>query len=140
LATLLASIAPGDRDQEEVMTSHRTIRTGLGLAAALALAASAPAGARLGQDLRTPDGRDASQPTVRLAGQDLRSPDTRYGGLPAAPAQHPAAPARVIDVSSEGFDWGDAAIGAGGVAGLVLVLAGAGAAVTRRRVTHSVTP
>lgn len=118
------------------MTSHRTTRTGLGLAAALALAAAAPAGAFAAQDLRSPDTRDGGSPTA-LTQQDLRSPDSRDV---ATRAQRPVAPARVIAVSpSEGFDWGDAAIGAGGAAGLVLVLAGAGTALMRRRVAHTVT-
>jgi hypothetical protein len=45
-----------------------------------------------------------------------------------ASVEAPAAPA---PTSSNGFDWGDAAIGAGGVLGLV-VLFSAGAAVTAR--------
>jgi hypothetical protein len=44
-----------------------------------------------------------------------------YVEAPAVPAKH----------SSDGFDWGSAAIGAGGVAGLI-VLVSAGAAATGR--------
>src|SRR3954465_1993981 len=116
------------------MTSHRTTRTGLGLGAALALAPAAPAGAFAAQDLRSPDTRDRGSPTA-FAQPDPRSPHRRHG---AARARRPVAPARGIAVSpSEGFDWGDAAIGAGGAAGLVLVLAGAGTARTRRRIGHT---
>jgi hypothetical protein len=97
------------------------------------IASLAPAGAFAGQDWRSPDARDAGQPKVVI--QDLRSPDARDV------ADHrPVVAARVIDVSSGGFDWGDAAIGAGGTVGIVLVLAGAGLTVTRRRATRTVTP
>jgi hypothetical protein len=65
---------------------------------------------------------------------------------PAAPA-HPAvdapnhnsaaeltAPAPSVQPKAEGFDWGSAAIGAGGVAGLVALLTAGTAVVGRNRV------
>jgi hypothetical protein len=121
------------------MTSHRTITAALGLAAAFALALSAPVSARTvhlaDQDLRSPDTHYGGSPTA-LTQQDLRSPDARDA---ATATRRPVSPASIVSVSADGFDWGDAAIGAGGAAGLVLVLAGAGTAVMRRRVAHSVT-
>ena len=107
--------------------SHRSISVPATIAV---IAALAPAGAnaRLAQDLRSPDARDVAQPKVVV--QDLRSPDARDV---ATRAPHAIAPARVIDSSPSGFDWGDAAIGAGGAAGLVLLIAGTGTAVMRRR-------
>jgi hypothetical protein len=108
--------------------SHRSITVPATIAVVVALA---PAGALASQDLRSPDARDAGRPAPAPV-QDLRSPDTRD-----VAAHRAIPPARVVSVSSDGFDWGDAAIGAGGAAGLVLVLAGAGTALTRRRVTHT---
>ena len=50
-----------------------------------------------------------------------------------APAA-PASPAGGQSLSAaDGFDWGDAAIGAGSILGLVLLIAGGGVAATRRR-------
>ena len=44
---------------------------------------------------------------------------------------------RVVKVVERGgFDWGDAAIGAGGALGLILVLSGGTFAVARRRAEH----
>jgi hypothetical protein len=43
----------------------------------------------------------------------------------------PAVPAKT---SSDGFDWGSAAIGAGGVAGLIVLLSAGAAATGRARV------
>jgi hypothetical protein len=88
------------------------------------------------KDLRTPDWRDAA---ARIRGrQDLRSPDTRdiadgreYPPTPTVvtlkplPAPGPAA--------TGGFDWSDAAIGAAGAFGLIMLAAGGGVLVVRRR-------
>ena len=114
--------------------SHRHINVAATVAVVAALA---PAGAlaRPAQDLRSPDARDAALPKP-AALQDLRSPDAHD----VAAGRPVVVPARVVATSSSGFDWGDAAIGAGGAAGILLVLAGAGTAVTRRRGTHTVTP
>jgi hypothetical protein len=104
------------------MHPRRSItRAGLVLGTAALLGGAVPAGALAAQDLRSPDARDAArQATV----QDLRSPDARD------------AAARIVQVSPGGFDWGDAAIGAGGALGLILVLSGGTFAVARRRAEH----
>jgi hypothetical protein len=49
---------------------------------------------------------DAGHPTPTV--RDWRSPDARD----VAAHRLPPAAARIVDVSSDGFDWGDAAIGA----------------------------
>jgi hypothetical protein len=67
------------------------------------------------EDLRTPDARDAG-----LVAQGLIE---RPGAVSTTPA--PAAP-------QDGFDWGDAAIGAAGALALGLLATGAIVAVRRR--------
>lgn len=72
-------------------------------------------------DLRSPDARDAGRVAGLTAVQDLRSPDTRdaAAGLSvAAPASH-AAPS-----VSDGFEWGDAGIGAAVMLALLSLAAG----------------
>src|SRR4051812_22858287 len=91
------------------------------------------------QDLRSPDARDATPGAApaRPGVEDLRSPDARDAVVPigrgARSAREasdpavgarmaelsPAAPGRAVPVSaSDGFAWGDAAIGAGGALGV----------------------
>jgi hypothetical protein len=106
------------------------------------------------QDLRSPDARDAARkhPSAR---QDLRSPDARDAarkdpapvvpGLPTWPANPvPITPATphvpIAHGTADTFQWGDAAIGAGGALGFVLLLAGATALVARRHRTASGRP
>ncbi len=106
------------------------------------LASAAPAVAAPGQDLRSPDTRDAAEHTrpfyYSFYGsdaahvQDLRSPDTRDAAEHYAPPT--ATSPRVVRISAPGtagFDWTDAAIGAGTSFGLMLLVAGG---LTRRRV------
>jgi hypothetical protein len=107
---LPASIAPGDHHQpkEEAMLRPRPIRrAGLALAVAL-LATAAPAVAH----------------PVPADPQSTIPPDGE--GLVETPAP-------VVEVVPGGFDWGDAAIGAGATLGLVLATTGGGVALTRRR-------
>lgn len=137
------------------MLRTRSIST---IGAILALAIPAAAGAQ--QDLRSPDAKDAqqaAQPTstpqdlrspdavdVRHAAlvagqQDLRSPDARdaagtQGQLPPIVVT-PAAPAATPSASN-GFEWGDAAIGAAGMLGLVALITGAGLIAVRYRHGH----
>ena len=121
----------------------RTIHTRTGTAAlvvAAALATSAPANADP-TDLRTPDARDASTQrhagTTWAAGPDLRSIDARDatqapgGAVTRVDTRNP----RVVQITAGGFQWDDAAIGAGGTLGIVLILAGGTAAITRRHRT-----
>jgi hypothetical protein len=119
------------------MTSHH--RTHAGLAAALAvasLAAAAPAGADPNpwQRVESSPRQGAAQeqyytshkPAIPAPGHDFRTIDA--GG----PVSHVTAPVKPEASSSSGFDWGDAAIGAGSALGLALVFAGGAGAITRR--------
>lgn len=119
---------------------------GTGLATTLAVSAFVAPGALAGRDLGTPVVRDAAASTQRA--NDLRSPDARdaaakpdASAAPQWPAHpqvlgHPASAAGettpIQGTASSGFDWGDAAIGAG--AGCALVLTGVGGTLVVRRV------
>lgn len=88
------------------------------------------------QDLRSPDARDAGLAPAASPAQDLRSPDTRDADRGAAVA--PAESARVASGRSgpsvsDGFEWGDAGIGAGVTLALVSVTGGTLLLVGRRR-------
>ena len=60
--------------------------------------------------------------------QDLRNPDTRGDAIAAERGVKPAAVARVARVDRagepDGFDWGDAGIGASAMLGLLAVAGG----------------
>lgn len=95
---------------------------------ALAVTIAAPGqAAAQSQDLRSPD-RRAPAPVQQ---QDLRNADRR------APETVPSGPppqVTTFEVAGDGFDWGDAGIGAaGGIAALVLAGGLATAAGHRRR-------
>jgi hypothetical protein len=103
--------------------------------AAIILALPASAVAQY-QDLRGEHARDAArQSELRDQRQwDMRNPDRRAAdtGVRVPPVQPPAPEVRVVEVASDGFDWGDAGIGAaGGVA--ILTLAGGMAAIATHR-------
>jgi hypothetical protein len=118
------------------------------LLAALSLAGPAHAAQ---QDLRSPDARDAAtahaqQRAENLTGgvraPDLRTPDARDSATPVAAtpvaatpvARTPHAPTVVEINSAQGFDWASAGIGAGGgIALVVMALAGAAAVTGRSR-------
>jgi hypothetical protein len=95
------------------------------LATSLAVAASgaalaSPATAFTMDDLRSPDAIDAA---------DAASTTPSRTEITVTP---PPPPPRTLEVSS-GFDWGSAAIGAGGAIGLVAVATGAGVTLRRRQ-------
>ncbi len=69
------------------------------------------------QDLRSPDARDAASVSEQGQYQDLRSPDARDAGRVV-----PQAPVASASPSSDGFNWGYLAIGAGAL--LLLIVAG----------------
>jgi hypothetical protein len=104
------------------------------LVATLALPATAAA---QGQDLRNPDRRapatqertqdlrnaDRRAPSVSAGAQDLRNADRRAPvAVQAAPVEAPAVTS--IQLPADGFDWGDAGIGAAGSVALLAMLAG----------------
>jgi hypothetical protein len=107
-----------------MLKHHPITRAGLALALAGALAAPVGAGA---QDLRSPDARDAATP------QDLRSPDARDAATRAPVGHEPIPAPRIVRVTPDQFDRGDAGIGAGGTIGPLLIATGAGMALVRRR-------
>ena len=101
-------------------------------ATALALPATSPAY----QDFRNPDNRDYGIESQREKPgyQDFRNPDNRDNGIEAQRGAITETPPPPEIAKAPAFDWGDAAIGAGSVLGLVLiVVSGAFAVVHRRR-------
>jgi len=118
------------------MTSSH--RTRIGLAAALAmasLASATPAGAD-----PNPPQRLASSPRAAALAQEryymshkpaIPAPGHAFNTIDARPSSE--APVTADAPSSSGFQWGDAAIGAGSALTLALVFAGGVVAITRRR-------
>ena len=108
-------------------------RTQLITTAALVAACAVPAAAvAQGQDLRSPDTRDAAAAAAAEHYQDLRSPDARDAGRP--PVQVPTPVVEIREVPGNGFDWGDAGIGAAGLLALLSIAGGVTLlAVGRRR-------
>jgi hypothetical protein len=137
------------------MRTHRVLRVA---AVAVTLAATSPAVAVAGQDLRSPDARDAAAaaagpqdlrtPDARDAartvvsaspGSDLRSPDARDVAAGRATGDAPAVvvvPVPHEVAAADGMDWADAGIGAGGI--LVLLAAGLAGALSIGRRRHVV--
>jgi hypothetical protein len=122
-----------------------------GVAAALAIAslvAAAPASADPNPHQRAQSAAQARaeagmqsrlyyvshKPAIPAQGHDFRSIDARDAGdAPNGAVTHVTAPVVAAPESSSGFEWDDAAIGAGSALGLVLVLAGGAVAVGRRQ-------
>ncbi len=78
------------------------------------------------QDLRNPDTRGDAIAAERAGYQDLRNPDTRGDAIAAERGIKPVTVARVDRAgASDGFDWGDAGIGASAMLGLLAVAGGA---------------
>jgi hypothetical protein len=142
------------------MTSQHRTRAGLAAALAVAsLAAATPAGADPNPAQRVQSSERGAalaqeryymshKPAIPATGHDFGTIDARrsarateaalareqyYGSHPSA-ISTPRHGARMIDESpgANGFEWGDAAIGAGSALGLVLAFAGGAAAITRR--------
>jgi hypothetical protein len=112
--------------------------------------------AAVAQDLRSPDARDAAAPAQQSVSppSDLRSPDVRDVAGSAQQLATPASDLRSPDVRdaasrvvsaaitpaadagvSNGFQWGDAAIGAGAAVAAIALAAGMLVA-GRRRLHH----
>jgi hypothetical protein len=139
--------ALGGHEKEADMRRTQLITT-----AALVAACAVPAtAAAQGQDLRSPDARDAAaaaeqqgyqdlrSPDARDAGQasespgytDLRSPDARDAGR--TPVEVPTPVVEIREVPGSGFNWGDAGIGAAGMLALFSIAAGLALTVGARR-------
>ena len=82
------------------------------------------------RDLRSPDAKDAARLAVGPTYRDLRSPDATD-----AAADRIVAPFAEVS-STDGFDWGDAAIGAGGAVGLLAISVAGAMTLRRRPVSH----
>jgi hypothetical protein len=77
---------------------------------------------------------ESHRATAPVTGHDVRTIDARDAAdAPGGAVTRVTAPATPAPASSSDFEWGDAAIGAGSAIGLVLVLAGGVAVISRRR-------
>ena len=117
---------------------------------AVATAAQPSAADRTYRDLRSPDAKDAARLAVGRTYHDLRSPDAKDAAAIAigptyrdlrSPDAKDAAADRIVapfaEVSyADGFDWGDAAIGAGGAVGLLAISVAGAMTLRRRPVSH----
>ena len=100
-------------------------------AATVALAIPAAAAA-MPQDFRSPDARDAAVSPAQ-PWQDLRSPDALDSARGVSPGASVATPIAVTRSAGDGFDWGDAGVGAGGALAVVLLAGGGMLLVGQRR-------
>ncbi|MFL5894670.1 MAG: hypothetical protein ACJ76Z_06090 [Thermoleophilaceae bacterium] len=91
-----------------------------------------------GRDLVSPDARDSAR-HLTGAVTDLRSPDARESTpgvstyTPGQISTTPIAARRVVLPAANGFDWGDAGIGAAGMLALIALVAGTLMVATHRR-------
>ena len=88
------------------------------------------------QDLRGEHARDAArQSELRDQRQwDMRNPDRRADtGVRRPPVESPAPETRLVEIESDGFDWGDAGIGAAGGLAILTLAGGMAAIATHRR-------
>jgi hypothetical protein len=128
------------------MTVQHRIRVGLAAALAVAsFASAAPAGADPNPAQRVQSSSRAAalaqeryymshKPAIPAPGHEFGTIDARDGAnAPGGAVADFTAPVMAEPASSSGFEWGDAAIGAGGALGLALVFAGGAAAITRRQ-------
>jgi hypothetical protein len=101
------------------------------LAAVLAIGAVA-APVASATDMRSPDARDAALPVQRSSSPiDLRTPDAADAVHPRQIASSPPVQiVRTLHAGGSSFHWGDAAMGAGVIA--VLLMGAAGMLVLRR--------
>ena len=77
--------------------------------------------------------REGGTATGKKPGQDLRSPDARDAARDLPRVHTPAPVIEVREVPSGGFDWGDAGIGAAGMLALFSIAAGSTLLLTNRR-------
>lgn len=96
------------------------------------LATAALGGSASAQDLRSADARAAAR-AATPAVIDMRSPDAR--ATTGVPTFEPSvvAPPQVVRVSEDGFQWGDAGIGAAATLGLIALCGGLLLLLTNRR-------
>jgi hypothetical protein len=127
------------------MTVQHRIRVGVAAALAVAsFASAAPAGADPNPAQRVQSSERAAalaqeryymshKPAIPAPGHEFGTIDAREAAdAPGGAVTDVTAPVMAVRSGSSGFEWGDAAIGAGSALGLALVLAGGAAAITRR--------
>jgi hypothetical protein len=121
------------RQLTEGAIMFRSHKAASSLSAVLAVGAlAAPSALARPADMIIPNTGGVSQHTTGTV--DLRSPDTRDAAQGRQiVASTPVALPGIRHSSATGFDWGDAAIGAGGAMGAVLLCLGGTVALTRRR-------
>jgi hypothetical protein len=127
---------------------HHRIRSVLALTLALTACAAAPAAARL-QLNPGPPATTQSQASTNLCSEvcgaggygsipQHTTTVAKHGAqLPHDPRPHPVAANPGATSSDDGFDWGDAAIGAGGTVVVLLLAAGGVHVATNRRGRHA---
>lgn len=125
--------------------------------ATIALTGTAFGNNATGQDFRSPDAKDAAQsttspidlrsPDARDAARgpagsdvaktseitDLRSPDARDAARTSTFKRGAASTTHIVRVTSNGFEWSDAGIGAGAMLGLIALCGGVLLLVSSRR-------
>ena len=93
----------------------------------------------LNRDYGSPDAADrapASEPRSFVLNRDYGSPDAADAARDLPPVQTAVLEPR--DVSSGGFDWGDAGIGAAGMLAIFSIAAGSALMLTGRRRRHRI--
>jgi hypothetical protein len=137
-ASAMQDLASPDARDARPVAQHQIVSTDLRSPDAQDAVSVAQQPRTVSTDLRSPDARDAvslaQQP--RTVSSDLRSPDAEDAGSNTA-LQSYATPNVVKVSSSNGFDWGDAGIGAGGMLAVVAIAVGGSLVITRRRSTGS---
>jgi hypothetical protein len=122
------------------MLRARSITT---IGTVMALAVPAAAGAQ--QDWRAPDRIDVRHQglIIKDRRQDLRAPDRADAGrtVSATPAPGVSTPVTPPAASgANGFEWGDAGIGAAGMLGIIGLVGGGVLLTTHRRRDDAVSP
>jgi hypothetical protein len=105
-------------------------------------AAALPSGAvampaQENQGLRSPDAQDAASQVSDTSGQSLRSPDAQDAADPTQQSPTPTPTPSVATTVTDGFDWGDAGIGASILLGLLAVAGGTFIVVSSHRGRHT---
>jgi hypothetical protein len=116
--------------------TSKAIATGVTTALALTAVAVPGAFARPAEPMHTAAADRALAAQGSPAPSDLRTPDAIDAADAAAPQGTSSSPVRIVRAeqsTTSGFDWGDAAIGAGGTFVAIVLSAGAVTALSRRR-------
>jgi hypothetical protein len=118
--------------------SKSKVTTGLLIAAAALPGAAQADTPPYYSDLRSPDARDAAADPQYVNEprhyMDLRSPDARDAALASERGEpNRVPPVARVETASDGFDWGDSAIGATAMLGLLAVSGGAYVVLTSQR-------